>query len=117
MIKKMQTPKRPCLTCRILITPTKENPSHCNIHKPTIKKYKYKDKRKRAYNDPEYRRNKALIKKAQRNCVLCNAEGNASNPLQVDHIIPISKGGTHAIYNLRVLCKACHIKRRGIDHK
>ena len=79
----MQTPKRPCLTCRILITPTKENPSHCNIHKPTIKKYKYKDKRRRAYEDPEYRRNKSLIKKAQRNCVLCNTEGNASNPLQV----------------------------------
>ena len=76
----MQTPKRPCLTCRILITPTKENPSHCNIHKPTIKKYKYKDKRRRAYEDPEYRRNKSLIKKAQRNCVLCNTEGNASNP-------------------------------------
>ncbi len=113
----MKQPKRPCLECRILITPTKDNPSYCATHKPLMKKYKYKDTRRRAYNDPEYRRNKALIKKAQRNCVLCGTPGNAANKLTVDHIIPISKGGNHHISNLRVLCANCHKKRRGIDHR
>ena len=113
----MNKPKRPCLECRILIEPTKDNPSHCAKHKPIQKKYKYKDTRRRAYQDPEYRRNKTLIKKAQRNCVWCGTQGNNSNALTVDHIIPISKGGTHKINNLRVLCQVCHRKRRGIDHK
>tara|TARA_R100000773_G_C4216506_1_gene115133 strand:- start:102 stop:443 length:342 start_codon:yes stop_codon:yes gene_type:complete len=113
----MKQPKRPCLECRILIIPTKDNPSYCAMHKPLMKKYKYKDTRRRAYNDPEYRRNKILIKKAQRNCVLCGTQGNAANKLTVDHIIPISKGGNHHINNLRVLCANCHKKRRGIDHR
>ena len=88
----MIVPKRPCLECRVLIEPTKDNPSYCMQHKP-------------------------LIKKAQRNCVQCGTAGNKSNRLTVDHIIPISKGGTHKIFNLRVLCQVCHRKRRGIDHR
>ena len=35
----MKQPKRPCLECRILITPTKDNPSYCTTHKPLMKKY------------------------------------------------------------------------------
>ena len=36
----MNKPKRPCLTCRMLFIPTKENPSYCARHKPTKKKNK-----------------------------------------------------------------------------
>lgn len=48
---------------------------------------------------------------------MCGTEGNNHNPLEVDHIVPISKGGTHELANLRVLCRYCHKKRRGIAHR
>lgn len=38
-------------------------------------------------------------------CQMCNA---LSVWLQVDHIVPLAKGGTDAPGNLRALCKACH---------
>lgn len=109
---------RPCLTCRQLFIPSKGNTSHCDIHKPKqVYKKNYKRGIKRGYDDPEYRRNRALIRKAQQNCVMCGTQGNSSNPLECDHIIPVSKGGSHDLANLRILCRQCHKKRRGIAHK
>jgi len=40
-------------------------------------------------------------------CVLCGATGRDSQ-LQVDHIIPISKGGKTQLNNLRTLCRRCN---------
>lgn len=40
-------------------------------------------------------------------CVLCGSDEN----LTVDHIIPISKGGTETLDNLRTLCKSCNSKK------
>jgi 5-methylcytosine-specific restriction endonuclease McrA len=34
----------------------------------------------------------------------CRATGD----LTVDHIIPVSRGGTHAWHNLQVLCRRCN---------
>ena len=109
---------RPCLSCRQLFIPSKGNTSYCELHKPKqIYKKNYKRGIRRAYDDTEYRRNRNLIRKAQRNCVWCGTEGNNANKLQVDHIIPVSKGGSHNMANLRVLCANCHKKRRGIAHR
>jgi len=44
-------------------------------------------------------------------CVLCG-ESPATNQnikLEIDHIIPISKGGDNSIKNLRTVCKKCNI--------
>lgn len=63
------------------------------------------------YNDPVYRRNKAIAKRqAGGRCQEC---GHRHDRLECDHIIPRTKGGTHAIDNLRMLCKGdgtcrCH---------
>ena len=40
----------------------------------------------------------------------CNHCGCESD-LTVDHIIPISRGGHHADYNLQVLCRKCNSKK------
>lgn len=40
-------------------------------------------------------------------CVICRKEG----PLEVDHIIPKSKGGTDHILNLQLLCRRCNAKK------
>ncbi|WP_078626323.1 HNH endonuclease [Streptomyces sp. NRRL S-241] len=37
-------------------------------------------------------------------CVLCGARES----LEVDHIIPISKGGTWVLENAQTLCTSCH---------
>lgn len=41
-------------------------------------------------------------------CVLC---GRNDLPLHVDHVRPISEGGSHLPLNLRTLCESCHIRR------
>jgi hypothetical protein len=40
-------------------------------------------------------------------CVLCAASGKDAR-IQIDHILPVSKGGTNDISNLRVLCFKCN---------
>jgi len=41
----------------------------------------------------------------------CSQCGTPSD-LTVDHIIPLSKGGTNDLANLRVLCRPCNSSRR-----
>ena len=110
----MQTYQRPCLTCRRLFTPKSKQRSYCIEHQP-------KDIRRRppnpAYDDAEYRRNRKIIRKQQKYCVWCGTAGTSTNKLQVDHIVPLSKGGSHHLSNLRILCQNCHKTRQGKAHK
>lgn len=66
------------------------------------------------YADPVYRRNKQLAKaRARGRCEEC---GHRHSRLQCDHVIPRTKGGTHALANLRMLCAGdgtckCHERK------
>ena len=43
-------------------------------------------------------------------CEMCLQEGRLTPVQEVHHILPVSKGGTHARDNLMSLCQACHTK-------
>ena len=43
-------------------------------------------------------------------CEQCLKEGRITPVAEVHHIVPISKGGTHAEDNLMSLCQSCHNK-------
>ena len=47
----------------------------------------------------------ALLKKYGNKCQSCGAEGA---DLQIDHIVPLSKGGRHELDNLTLLCPRCN---------
>lgn len=47
----------------------------------------------------------------ERNGDCCNECGQTDIPLQVHHIIPVSKGGEDVIENMELLCYECHRKK------
>ncbi len=49
-----------------------------------------------------------LLQEASHQCLACGSPDN----LEIDHIVPISKGGTGEKSNLQVLCRACNRKKR-----
>jgi len=108
----MNKPSRPCLKCRALFIPSKDSPSYCSLHKPTKRQ---NTKRKPHYNDPEYRRNRNYLIKEYGRCFRCNTGGTPNNKLEIDHIVPVSEGGTNRLSNLRILCQNCHRLRHIVE--
>lgn len=67
-----------------------------------------KRKRDAQVYGPEYRKNRAIAwRRDGGRCVLCGSRDRC----QVDHIIPTTQHGSHAVENLRVLCFSCHSKK------
>ncbi|MEO5350687.1 MAG: RNA-guided endonuclease IscB [Magnetococcus sp. YQC-3] len=55
-----------------------------------------------------------LLEKFDRTCVYCNAK---NIPLQVEHVIPKSKGGTNRLSNLVISCIKCNQSKSNLDLK
>ena len=53
-----------------------------------------------------------LLEKWGRSCVYCEGE---NTPLQIDHIIPKSKGGSNRIDNLTLACSSCNLKKGNLS--
>ena len=50
---------------------------------------------------------KQIIKKCNNQCAICKCN-KSENKFEIDHIKPLSAGGTNHISKLQLLCKACH---------
>lgn len=58
------------------------------------------------HEDEEFiERRKVLLSSEPKKCEYC---GNVSGPFEIDHKTPLSRGGTHAMRNLAVVCRSCN---------
>ena len=48
-----------------------------------------------------------VLRRANGKCALCG-KSKDEEPLEVDHIVPRSKGGTNDVVNLQALCRTCN---------
>jgi len=55
-----------------------------------------------------YQLREYLLEKYKRKCVYCK---NGDIALQIEHIIPKSRGGTNRVTNLTIACEKCNIKK------
>lgn len=70
------------------------------------KKYEVTSKVERQIMNEDIRYN--VLKRDNFTCVLCGATAKDGAKLQVDHIIPVSKGGKTVMSNLQTLCEKCN---------
>jgi hypothetical protein len=56
-----------------------------------------------------------IFERDNRTCLWCGKKANTLRSLSIDHILPISMGGTDAISNLQTLCKYCN-QLKGKNH-
>lgn len=67
--------------------------------------------KKRTLNDgPSAAIRIRVMKRDKFMCTYCGASGNDTE-LEIDHIIPVSKGGSNHISNLTTACKSCNMKK------
>src|SRR5258708_15786486 len=55
-----------------------------------------------------------VLKRDGGKCLLCGALAK-DKPMQVDHIIPRSKGGLNSLENLQTLCFECNVGKNNPD--
>lgn len=46
-------------------------------------------------------------------CRECRRHGRVEGAAEVDHVLPLSRGGTNDADNLQSLCKTCHSRKTG----
>lgn len=52
-----------------------------------------------------------VLERDEYTCQMCGAKVEDGVKLHIDHIIPVSKGGTNEIDNLQVLCHKCNLAK------
>ena len=73
------------------------------IENPEINGVEYQQGERLGYEVREY-----LLEKFDRSCVYCGA---TDTPLEVEHIIPRSRGGSNRVSNLTIACTPCNQKK------
>jgi RNA-directed DNA polymerase len=58
-----------------------------------------------------------LLKKQKGKCAYCNNLFSTEDLMEIDHIIPKSKGGKNTLHNLQLLHRHCHDSKTAMDLK
>ncbi|MFD9904779.1 HNH endonuclease [Streptomyces sp. NPDC059063] len=105
-----------CLECREWATVKGRCPAHHRAYENTRSRQSHRKRRAaiaRGQNAAAITR-KALRKAGQGQCVRCLGVYRASL-IDVDHIIPLSRGGEDVASNVQLLCKTCHKRKTNED--
>jgi len=73
------------------------------LQNPEVQGVEYQQGTLQGYEVREY-----LLEKFQRTCVYCKAQ---ALPLQIEHVVPKSRGGSNAVTNLTLACSSCNQKK------
>jgi len=73
------------------------------MQNPEIKGVEYQQGELRGYEVREY-----LLEKYKRTCAYC---GKSGIPLEIEHIVPKSRGGSNRVSNLTIACNDCNEKK------
>ncbi len=73
------------------------------IHNPEISGIEYQQGELQGYEVREY-----LLEKFQRKCAYC---GKKDIPLEIEHVVPSSRGGSNRVSNLTIACHRCNQKK------
>jgi len=73
------------------------------IQNPEISGVEYQQGELAGYEIREY-----LLEKWQRKCAYCNA---SDLPMEIEHIVPRSRGGSNRVGNLTLACHKCNIRK------
>lgn len=90
---------------------------YCPEHARERNRRKQENRRSddRMYSQQWWRRLRQMVLRREPWCRMCRAEGRFTPATEVDHIVPVSKGGTNEMDNLQALCKSCHSKKTARD--
>lgn len=104
-------PKRPKRPCSYPGCPKLTDGRFCEEHaKAEAKRYEKYDRNpavRRRYGR-SWKRIRDRFIAAHPLCEACKKRGKLTAAQEVHHILPLSRGGTHAESNLMALCKPCH---------
>lgn len=100
---------RPCSTpgCAAVVRDGRYCPKHAAQSRPPDER---PSSNRRGY-DARWRKIRAAVLREQPLCVECLGAGVVTAANEVDHIVPLSQGGTNEWDNLQPLCKSCHSKK------
>lgn len=77
---------------------------------------KYNETAKRERKLINYTLREEVLKRDGYKCCVCGKTEKDGVRLEIDHIIPVSKGGQSTISNLQTLCSSCNAKKNTMDN-
>ena len=108
------SPTRPLYACTVPMCPNRSvKPGRCAVHQQQRRQQSDSERgtsSERGY-DAEWRRVRARHLHDYPWCVMCEAKGVMTEATEVDHVLELAKGGTHAKENLRSMCHSHHSQR------